>query len=424
MECLLAGFTAPVLHGMVCPEVPTRMTAHPASPDKTQAAGPARWARAMSDPAAFAAEQEQLGHVWTFLGLASEIPAVNDWFTTVLGGRSIFVQRFESGLRAYENRCAHRFYPLRIGRTGHGPVVCGFHHWRYNAEGRALGIPKCIEMYGRTPRDIDARLREVELAQCGDLVFGRFPGRQHCALAEWLGPGHAILARLGEGLGKPDRFACEVAANWKLMMGISLDDYHVVAVHPGSFGKAGYIPPETIHYTRFNAHSAYLPGSPPGTLQAIAEACRAGNYVPERYRIFQFFPGLIVALIKALDYAGDTYWFVLIQHLEPLAPGRTRTTTRFAPLPFGRPAGPVRKAFRAFTMPWMRLGVRIQSTRIHAEDHRACEQLQLRASQADAMPILSRQETRVGWFEESYARILDGHFEPDGVIESVSGLDG
>lgn len=396
----------------------------PGPADLDDAAGPAEWARAMTDPAAFAAEQEQLGHVWTFLGVAGEIPALNDWFTATLGGRSIFVQRFESGLRAYENRCAHRFYPLRIGKTGNGPVVCGFHHWRYNAEGRALGIPKCIEMYGRTPRDIDARLLEVELAQCGDLIFGRFPGRQHCSLAEWLGPGHDVLSRFGTGIARPDSFSREVDAHWKLLMNISLDDYHIVAVHPTSFGKAGYLPPDIIHYAHFNTHSAYLPGGSPGTLEAIAAACREGSYLPERYRIFQFFPGLIVALIKAMDYMGDSYWFVLFQHLEPIGPGRTRSTTRTVPLPFRRKAGRVRTTIRAMTMPWMRLGFRINAVRIHGEDNAACEQLQRIASQAGAQPILSRQEARVGWFEADYARLMAGQLEPTGRIETFSGLDG
>lgn len=384
---------------------------------------PADWAKAMTDPAAFAEEQATIGHVWNFLGFASEIPATNDWFTVQLGGRSIFVQRFEQGLRAYENRCVHRYYPLRTAPRGNGAIVCGFHHWRYNADGQALGIPKCIEMYGRTPRDIGARLEPVELAQCGEMIFGRFPGKQTCTLPEWLGPAHDILAHLTRNPGRIDRFGREVAAHWKLMMEISLDDYHIVAVHPTSFGKAGYLPPEVIHYARFNAHSAYMPGGAPGTLDSIVEACKAGTYIPERYRIFQIFPGLIVALIHAIRYGGDDYWFVLVQQIQPLAPGKSLTSTRYFPMPFRRPAGPIRRAFRAWNMPWMRLGVRFQASRIHNEDHVACENQQRVAARADGLPILSRQETRVGWFEDDYARIMAGQLEPDGRISTVSGLD-
>lgn len=392
-------------------------TSHPPVP-------PAAWSRAMSDADAHGQEQAMLGHVWTFLGLAGEIPAVNDWFTTVLGGRSIFVQRFEQGIRAFENRCAHRFYPLRTEPRGNGPVVCGFHHWRYNADGLALGIPKCIEMYGRTPRDINARLPQVELAQCGDMIFGRFPGKQSCSLEEWLGPGQHILRHLASNLGKPPRFSREIDANWKLMMEISLDDYHIVAVHPTTFGKAGYLPPDIIHYARFNSHSAYIPGGHPGILEEIAKQCEAGNYLPQRYRIFQFFPGLIVALILAMDYVGDQYWFVLIQQIEPLGPGKSRTSTRYYPLPFARPAGLLRRAFRAWTMPWMRLGVRVQSAKIHNEDHVACANLQKIAGRADGDPVLARQETRVGWFEEEYARIMAGQLEPSGRVSFATGLDG
>lgn len=177
-----------------------------------------------------------------------------------------------------------------------------------------------------------------------------------------------------------------------------------------------------IHYARFNAHSAYIPGGSPETLDRIVEACKAGTYIPERYRIFQIFPGLIVALIRAIRYGGDEYWFVLVQQIQPTAPGKSHEHPVFSDA-VRRPAGPIRRAFRAWNMPWMRLGLRVQATRIHNEDHVACENQQRVAARADGLPILSRQETRVGWFEEEYARIMAGHLEPDGRIMTVSGLD-
>ncbi|WP_367268032.1 hypothetical protein [Reyranella sp.] len=33
-------------------------------------------------------------------------------------------------------------------------------------------------------------------------------------------------------------------ANWKFCHQINLDDYHIVAVHPGTLGKQGYLKPE------------------------------------------------------------------------------------------------------------------------------------------------------------------------------------
>jgi phenylpropionate dioxygenase-like ring-hydroxylating dioxygenase large terminal subunit len=372
------------------------MTAKPAArPD---------WVCAMTNENDFKAEQAALGRLWTFLGFASDIPETNDWFRTTLGGRSIFVQRFEIGIRAFENRCAHRFFPLRTEDKGRGPVVCGFHHWRYNAEGLALGIPKCMEMFGKTPREMDARLPSVEIALCGTMIFGRWPDGPDGSLDDWLGAGRDILAHLVSSPPASNRFERSVAAHWKLLMAISLDDYHIVAVHPTTFGKNGYLPQEIVRYIRFGSHSAYMPGGSEAALEEMAEACRREGYVPKRYRIFQFFPNLIVAQIRATNYLGESYWFVLVQHLIAEAHDRTRSISRFALLPFPAGAPTWRQWARRHALPWIKLGFKYYARKVHIEDNEACETLQEATSLVNGPPILAAQEERVRWFEEEYAR--------------------
>jgi len=138
----------------------------------------------------FKREQERLSRFWTLLGITEDVANDGDWFCATLGGRSIFVQRFGPAIKAFENRCAHRFYPLRTAKKGNGPIVCGFHHWRYDQDGRAIGIPMCQEMFGTTPRELDARLNPVEVAVCGSLIFGRFASER----------------RAKRGDGKPETF--------------------------------------------------------------------------------------------------------------------------------------------------------------------------------------------------------------------------
>src|SRR5260221_3026828 len=104
---------------------------------------PADWARALVSPDAFAQEQARLAHVWTCLGCTQDLARDGDWIRGSIATRSVFVQRFGRELKGFENLCAHRFYPLRTAERGNGPVVCGFHHWRYNKDGQALGIPAC-----------------------------------------------------------------------------------------------------------------------------------------------------------------------------------------------------------------------------------------------------------------------------------------
>ncbi|MGH7880046.1 MAG: Rieske 2Fe-2S domain-containing protein, partial [Candidatus Binataceae bacterium] len=155
---------------------------------------PPSWANALTDPEAFVREQNQLAYVWTVLGLTTDIPHDGDWFRSMLGGRSVFVQRFGDELRGFENRCAHRFYPLRTADMGNGAIRCGFHHWQYNKDGLALGIPQCQELFGVTPRELNARLTRIDIATCGILIFGRFAAAGATdTLEQYLGDGYSIL---------------------------------------------------------------------------------------------------------------------------------------------------------------------------------------------------------------------------------------
>jgi phenylpropionate dioxygenase-like ring-hydroxylating dioxygenase large terminal subunit len=359
----------------------------------------------MTSEADFHAEQAALGCLWTFLGFESDIPGVDDWFRTRLGGRSIFVQRFESGIRAFENRCAHRFYPLRTTDRGSGPVVCAFHGWRYDAKGVACVVPNCEPMYGRTAGELGARLPEVEIAQCGPMLFGRFPGGPEVSLAEWLGEGFAILSRLAKPPRSRHRLESEVRAHWKLLVGITLDDYHFVTVHPGIW--RGYLSADYTRYFRFGPHSAYFAGAGESAFADMVRDCRAGGYAPAGYRIFQFFPNLIVSLARIPGWFRQDYWFLMVQNVVPEAHDRTRSLSRYVQLPYAAGhVGPLRRLVRFFARPLVDMVYRWYARRIHQQDFEICEGLQSALHAASGQPMLSLHETRVGWFEEEYARYV------------------
>ena len=99
----------------------------------------------------------------------------SSWFRASIATRSVFVQRFGEELRGFENVCAHRFYPLRLEARGNGPVICGFHGWHYNRDGRVVGAPISNIVFGKLPHELGVRLRPIEVATCGSMIFGRFP---------------------------------------------------------------------------------------------------------------------------------------------------------------------------------------------------------------------------------------------------------
>ena len=361
------------------------------------------WAQALGSADAFRQEQARLGNVWTLLGTISDAAKDGDWFRATLGGRSVFVQRFGDELRGFENVCAHRFFPLRTKDKGNGPIRCGFHHWQYNKDGLALGIPNCVEMFGVTPRELGARLKAIELATCGSLIFGRFPGDEHrVSLEEYLGPGFEILRAMWSGDRAPFVGHSEIRANWKLGHHISLDDYHIVAVHPDSFGKHGYHPADKTRYFRFGRHSAYFWGANDGVVKEMAAQCREGSYRPADYRILQFFPNLVAVHFEA---AGT--WYVLLQQYVPVAHDRTLLRSIFQKAPFPpQDKSLLRKIMRKVAAPFLPWIVPVYLRKIIREDNEVCEKLQTTIGQVGGAMILGKQEERIAWFEENYAEVV------------------
>lgn len=371
---------------------------------------PAFWASAATDADAFAREQAALGQLWTFLGCAADIARDGDWFRTRLGGRSIFVQRFGAEIRGFENRCAHRFYPLRTARRGNGPVVCGFHHWRYNKDGLALGIPVCDEAYGVAPRTLGARLQPVEIATCGGLLFGRFPSEaQRESLPDFLGDTVPLVETFCPAGVSGHAVSGEVQANWKFLTHISLDDYHIVAVHPSTFGRHGYLKRASVTYARMGLHSLFTTEEGDDPAGRILAACRAGTYRPVDYVIVNLFPSLGISQFHAVDLFGRSYFFLLAFRYVPLAPGLSRMEGWILPAPGSAPRPGVVGALDRFVHAVASRVVRHYVRRVQAEDHAVCEGLQSAAGEMDAAQRLSPAcESRIGWFEEAYASVVGG----------------
>ncbi|MFG1211288.1 SRPBCC family protein [Xanthobacter flavus] len=375
---------------------------------------PAEWVRAAIDPAAFTAEQQALGRVWTFLCLDGEVAQDGQWFRTDLGGRSVFIQRFGDRLRGFENVCAHRFHPIRRERSGKGAMVCAFHHWRYNAEGQALGIPVCDEAYGCLPKQLNAHLKPIEVEAFAGLVFGRFPDPDGASLADFLGDAAPMLAALCPPGSTFTRFGGEVPANWKFLTHVTLDDYHIVAVHPSTFGANGYLKAKEVTYARFGRHSAYTtePGDDP--LAGVLADCRTGTYRARDYLIVNLFPTFGASQFHTIDLLGRSYYSVMVLRYAPLAHDRSRLEGWLIDGPIAPPRPGLLGVFDRFAQKMIARIVPFFARRVLAEDNAVCEGQQSVARQITEDQRLSPAfEKRIGWFEETYAAEVSAR-SPDG----------
>jgi phenylpropionate dioxygenase-like ring-hydroxylating dioxygenase large terminal subunit len=70
-------------------------------------------------------------------------PRVGNFYTFEFIGESILVLRGRDGVpRAFSNVCLHRAATLLDGPAGQcGRIVCPYHAWTYDLEGRLIGVP-------------------------------------------------------------------------------------------------------------------------------------------------------------------------------------------------------------------------------------------------------------------------------------------
>jgi len=354
---------------------------------------------AFHDPALFETEQRLIGaSYWALLGPADWVAKDGDWMTGRIAGREVFVQRFGDRLVGFENVCSHRFSEIRRERRGNGIIRCPYHHWTFNAEGVPVGIPHCREMFGVSPHELsDRRLRPVEVTSKGSMIFGRLPnGEDSPDLKTGLGRWFSLVEALdGRTLQLFNEQEQTMRANWKLGFQNTLDEYHIVAVHPKSFGSGGWLAPGQFGYEEEGQHDAMvLKRAGLGDVGAdeVVRAVAQGKPVPVDYAIYHYFPDLLIGFV-----AGRV---VMVTRYEAMDVGETRVRTYlYDMLPPGGAAlnDQKRKAMAAY------VGTVLE------EDREAVEQWSRGMRQAWGAPLYGWQEQRLEHFERSWLALF-----PDG----------
>jgi phenylpropionate dioxygenase-like ring-hydroxylating dioxygenase large terminal subunit len=151
-------------------------------------------------------------------------------------GHPLFLLRGEDGrIRAFYNACRHRGGPLvdaPSGSTGRR-LVCKYHAWTYDLEGRLLGFPEA-KNFPRGAKSNCPGLAEVACDTWGPFVFVKLASGGP-SLREHLEPVATELDSLiGECAG-PVHFVgrkqIDVECNWKVPGDGNIETYHVPFLH-------------------------------------------------------------------------------------------------------------------------------------------------------------------------------------------------
>ena len=342
----------------------------------------------------FAHEQDALfGAVWQFVGFAHDLAQSDDYLTATVSGRSVVVQNFAGGLRAFANVCSHRFARIHDCAKGNGPLRCPYHGWIYNKDGVPYSIPSRPRFDDLTPATVASlALRRYEVERCGAFVFVRREAGGP-SLREWLGAAYGTLEAVSAALGpQVDVNEMVIEADWKVGVENTLESYHVGFVHSDSFKKVGA---KGMDFTFDGPHSSWLSpvdASIQGQMTKLLPRFEPRPLPVDGYFHQLVFPNLTVATTYGTSFA--------VQLFEPLAPGRTR----FRSVVFqGRVPDGTRGAA---VLAMLNESVAEFNRTVFSEDKVICEQVQRGVVEAEQPGILSYEEARVLRFQEAYARFV------------------
>lgn len=190
---------------------------------------------AYRDPAFFALERERVFRpAWQIVCHANDIPQPGDFHTLDFLGEMLFVMRGADGaVRGFHNVCRHRAARLLDGPRGScRRIVCPYHAWAYELDGRLVGVTDRAAFPG-----LDATqhgLASVETELCAGFVFVRLASGGP-SVAEMIAPyADEIALHRFEELQPSGRVTLRPrAVNWKNVGDNYSDTLHIPIAHPG-----------------------------------------------------------------------------------------------------------------------------------------------------------------------------------------------
>jgi len=178
---------------------------------------------------------------WLFVGHISDIPNSGDYECFAMGNERAVVVRDQQGqVRAFHNLCRHRASRVVAEDKGHcgKSFICPFHGWSYNLDGSLKNIPK-VDSFPQLDRE-EFGLKTIDCEVWQGMIFVRFGGdgssvaEQFAEAAEEIG-----LYRIDEMQPLEAAYQYQFNLDWKAVLDIDNEGYHVPIGHPELFDLVG-----------------------------------------------------------------------------------------------------------------------------------------------------------------------------------------
>jgi choline monooxygenase len=184
-------------------------------------------------PEVFALEKERIFYrTWSYQCHVSDVPNPGDYHVGEVLDQGVVILRADDGqLRAFYNVCSHRAHPLLTGSGNTRVIVCPYHQWCYERNGKFRAARGLEHVKGMAKSDAD--LKPVRIEIFGGFVFVNLD-ENAVPLQDQAGsllqdmrdacPGYDDLVRV-------HRYEVDLAANWKTVVDNNNECYHCNVNH-------------------------------------------------------------------------------------------------------------------------------------------------------------------------------------------------
>lgn len=220
-------------------------------------------ARFYNDREVYEIEKEAIFYdSWLYVGHVSQVAKPGEYFTAQIHEQNVFVVRERSGeISAFYNVCAHRGHELLEGKGKTNLIVCPYHAWAYDLDGKLKAARNSENVEGFNKCDFTLKKVNVEVF-CG-LVFIN------------LNPDATPLREQAAGLEAEIRSYCpgvddlmfaqrdnyKVKCNWKVIVDNFLECYHCAPAHAAFVDLVDMDTYRTVTHGIFSSQIAGAPRS-------------------------------------------------------------------------------------------------------------------------------------------------------------------
>ena len=252
---------------------------------------------------------------WIWVGHVSDIPYAGDYqCLDIANERAVVVRDKNDKVRAFHNMCRHRGSRVAVGAKGHcgNALICPFHGWSYNLDGGLKNIPR-----SKYFPDIDKDKLGLKLLDCEiwhGLIFIRFGG-EGLSIAESFAEAdqEISLYNIEEMHAYDDPWRIDFDLDWKSVIDIDNEGYHVPVGHPELFDLVGSSYKDEVLESGLNRSFGSFENRRAKTplVKNYIEALPESNYLPESHRYlwiyWSMFPGVVITLFPDMIEVYQVY---------------------------------------------------------------------------------------------------------------------